>query len=112
MVSAASYLAVWAGVYVTGGVLYVAQVAGLWGAWDRCHAAVLAYAVLAGTGVSLLDRVKLRDAWLDPADKAAHPGRFGFLERWSARVRILAAVLLTGSVALGWWVSPLLGAVT
>lgn len=43
--------------------------------------------------VYLLDRVKLADAWLDPADRAAHPDRFAFLGVRSKLVRLFALVL-------------------
>ncbi len=110
--SAVSHLALWAGVYVGAGVVYAAQVAGLWTTWDRRHWIVLAYATLTSMGVYLLDRVKLRDAWLDPADRAAHPDRFTFLAERSKLVRTLAAALLIGAAALGWGISPLTGAAT
>lgn len=55
----------------------------------------------------LLDRVKLRDAWLDPADPVAHPRRYGFLLRHRNAVRGLMATMALVSAATGLAVHPL-----
>jgi 4-hydroxybenzoate polyprenyltransferase len=76
-------------------------VAGVWtseSVWWR----VVAVAGLTAAGVYLLDRVKARDAWLDPADREAHPTRFEFLSGRSGWVRGLMVVLLVAAVVLGW----------
>ena len=99
--AALSHLALWAGLYVAAGVVYAAQVAGVWaseGVWWR----VVAVAGLTAAGVYLLDRVKARDAWLDPADREAHPARFEFLAGRSGWVRGLMVALLAAAVPLGW----------
>lgn len=91
----AGHLAVWLGLYFAGA--YIALVLIL----DRPvrFAAALA-SFCAGVGLYLLDRVKVRDAWLDPADKAAQPGRFAFLLARRRRVRAVAwGLLAVGAVA-------------
>lgn len=101
-----SHLAIWPGMYVGSGVAFVAQVApasssptavgiGRW--W-----AVLVFAFLTGVGTYLLDRVKLRDSWLDPADREAHPSRYGFIAGHSRAVRVLAFGCLGGAVVVAW----------
>jgi 4-hydroxybenzoate polyprenyltransferase len=102
------YLAVWAGVYVAGAVVCCTQVAGLGielstGVWVRG----LACATCTAMAVYLLDRVKLRDAWLDPADAAAHPQRYAFVAMRSPWIRVGIVLLLAGGAVLGaslvWW---------
>lgn len=99
-----AHLAVWAAVYVTAAVICAAQLTGtahtlapiaLTFAWST---ALLAY---------LLDRVKLRDAWLDPADQQAHPTRFDFLfaRRRAARLFMASAGLV--SLVSGWLLHPI-----
>src|SRR5262245_41220741 len=102
--SAASHLALWASLYVTGAVACFGQVAGMGfsGVLDRSRGLALVYGFLTAAAVYLLDRVKLRDPWLDPADRAAHPNRFEFLARYAAKVRVLAAAMALASAALGW----------
>jgi hypothetical protein len=114
----ASHAAVWAGLYIAGAVVCLAQVAGLDAAVPagmRVRAAVFAFCTAAA--VYLLDRAKLRDAWLDPADAQAHPRRYAFVAGHSAWLRGLLAVLLAAAAWLGWglvvWgaVVPLVAAV-
>jgi 4-hydroxybenzoate polyprenyltransferase len=95
VVLAAGHLAVWLGLYFAGA--YIGAVLVL----DRpvLSAAVVA-SFCAGVGLYLLDRVKVRDAWLDPADRMAQPGRFAFLLARRGRVRAVAwSLLAVGSVA-------------
>lgn len=112
--NAASYLAVWVGLYFAAAVVALAQVAGAWppvegrrGAWGE--AIGLAFCV--GMGVYLLDRVKLSDRLLDPADAAAHPERAGFVARHARAIRVLIAALAVVGMALGavisWVLVPL-----
>jgi 4-hydroxybenzoate polyprenyltransferase len=107
--SSLSHLTLWASLYCTGAVVCFAQISGsgLARGLDRSWALTLAYAFTTAATVYLLDRVKLRDPWLDPADEAAHPDRFGFLARCASRVRLLAAATGVASVVLGWALSPL-----
>lgn len=55
-------------------------------------------AFLVGQSVYLLDRAKLRDAWLDEADREAHPKRFAFIYRHR---RILRGVIVVEAIAGG-----------
>jgi hypothetical protein len=104
--SALSHLTLWASLYVTGAVVCFAQLVGAWeeriGWWFA-----LAYAFCTAAAVYLLDRVKLRDAWLDPADRAAHPDRFEFLSLHAGAARGLAAAMALVSAVLGWRFGPL-----
>lgn len=47
-----------------------------------------------GLGLYLLDRVKLQEGWLDPADLRGQPARHGFVRRHSGTVRLLAFTCL------------------
>lgn len=105
---AASHLALWAGLYVVGAVSYVNQVSGMQSGGRGRTALSLVFAGLTAAAVYLLDRVKLRDRWLDPADDASHPARHRFLAARTRRVRWLAAVLLVAGIACGAAVSPVL----
>jgi hypothetical protein len=106
--SALSYLALWAALYVTGAVVCFGQLCGLGpGANARRWALALGYAFSTAMAVYLLDRVKLRDAWLDPADRAAHADRFDFLSQRAWTVRGLALCAGAFSVMLGWMLNPL-----
>ncbi|MGH7134069.1 MAG: hypothetical protein ACREJO_19265, partial [Phycisphaerales bacterium] len=104
-----SYVAVWPALYVTAAVVFLVQVGGLeTGGGTLGTADWLILAAATGLGTYLLDRVKLRDAWLDPADAAAHPARYGFLARRTGVVRgVAVAALAVASVAgaaMGtWW---------
>lgn len=95
-----SHLAVWPGMYVAAAVAYAAQVlaiplrASAWGV-------MLVFAFLTAAGVYLIDRVKVRDEWLDPADAAAHPARDAFVRERARVLRVLAGVLLLTASALG-----------
>lgn len=115
-----SHLAVWPGVYVVGSVACAAQVAGLDTGLDTGlgtglgtgHGApriglVLGFVFATATAVYLLDRVKLRDAWLDPADAAAVPERHAFLTRSAALVRSLVAALWVTGTVLGFLITPI-----
>lgn len=100
--SVASHLALWPGLYIAGAVGCFAQVAGVDGlATARAQGRALAFAFLTAAGVYILDRVKLRDAWLDPADAAAHPARFAFIARRPFVLRAIVAALLLSATLLG-----------
>ncbi len=96
-----SHLAVWPGVYVVGAVVYFIHLtdAALTPA-ERARCLALAFCV--GVGAYLLNRVKLRDAWLDPADAAACRARFDYIRRHAAAVRAAAFALLTLGLVLAW----------
>jgi hypothetical protein len=99
-----SHAAIWAGMYVVGAMVCVAQVAGIDAIiTPRARAAAALYAFCTATAVYILDRVKLRNAWLDPADAEAHPRRFAFVAGHAAILRTAMAVLLAIAAALGGW---------
>lgn len=77
---------------------------------ERHDVALLAVTFLTAIATYLLDRVKLHDAWLDPADRDAHPARFEFLARRSRSVRLLIVAAVAGAVALGATMSRLMAA--
>ncbi|MGE3108949.1 MAG: hypothetical protein AB7N65_03175 [Vicinamibacterales bacterium] len=109
---AAAHLAVWAGLYVAGAVVCFSQVAGI----DAIvpigtRTRAVAFAFCTAMAVYLLDRVKMFDSWLDPADAQAHPSRFSFLANHSTRVRFLILLLLTAAACLGKDLSPWIAAV-
>jgi 4-hydroxybenzoate polyprenyltransferase len=94
------------GLYVTASLLCLVQTSGL----DLPPArAVAAYICALATGMSvyLLDRVKLTDHLLDPADPHAKPGRYSFIHPRRARLRGLAFVLATVGAATAGFVHPL-----
>ena len=107
--SSLSHLTLWASLYSTAAVVCFAQVAGLRlsGSFGASWALALGYAFTTAATVYLLDRVKLRDRWLDPADEAAHPDRFGFLSRNAKTARLVAVVMGAASVLLGRRLHPL-----
>lgn len=103
-----SHLAVWAGVYVAASVACFAQIAGLAHLLPpRTWTLALVYAFCTAAAVYLLDRIKLADRWLDPADRSSHPARFEFLTRRRAVVRALILTLLLLGAAAGAVVTPL-----
>lgn len=115
---AAGYLALTLGLYVVAAGLSFAQVCGMWGGWGSggwadwlppagergAWAAGLGYLFSVGVGVYLLDRVKLSDVRLDPADAVAHPERAAFIARHSAAVRGLMMAMFAVGAACGAWV--------
>jgi 4-hydroxybenzoate polyprenyltransferase len=108
VLSAAGHLAVWAGLYVAAAVVCFGQlIGGPEFGGGRLPWGVIGLAWATATAVYLLDRVKLRDAWLDPADREAHPGRFAFLAGRARGVRLAAAVLLIVSAAAASRLHPL-----
>lgn len=97
----AGHLAVWLGLYF--GAAYVIAVLLL---DRRLQPVALVSAFAAGVGLYLLDRVKPRDAWLDPADLAAQPVRIDFLLTHRRPVRTLAWALLALGTAGVMWINP------
>lgn len=108
MIRAAGHIGLFAGLYVVGAMVCVWQLGGLASSefvvpsW----AALVAVGLIA-TGTYALDRVKLRDTWMDPADREAQPERYAFLSAHSATVRMLALVMLAAGGAIGWFVNVL-----
>lgn len=100
VLAAFSDAAVWAGLYVIGAVVCLAQVAGVDALIrPRIKIAAGAFAFCTAAGVYLLDRVKLRDDWLDPADAQAHPRRFAFI---AGHARSVRRVMLSLLIAAAW----------
>lgn len=104
---ALSHLALWPGLYVASGVVYILQLIPPEAATsgDVSHLRpwwCLAFAFLTGVGTYLLDRVKLRNAWLDPADERAHPQRYSFIARHATPVRISAFACLIVAMVIAW----------
>lgn len=93
----AGHVAVWAGAYVIGALIAGAVVAGVGAFGSEWRDLVAMWCVGAtGVGVYLVDRVKLADRWLDPADARAHPDRWAFLH---PRRRLLRAVALAAGLS-------------
>lgn len=102
IVHGAAHLALWAGMYVTGAVVLLAQITGMdTEVSTGARIAAAGYALCTATGVYLLDRVKVRDRWLDPADAQAHAERFAFLTDRAGPVRALALTLLLVAAGIG-----------
>lgn len=102
----ASHVALWPTLYVLSAAICFIHLAGL-------HAADLGAAIAAGAvvvcnaaGAYLLDRVKLRDDWFDPADAIAGPARDRFMRRNARLLRPLVAVLLAAGGIAGWLLWP------
>jgi 4-hydroxybenzoate polyprenyltransferase len=66
---------------------------------------------LSATAVYAIDRVKLSDRLLDPADIAAQPVRYAFLTRYTYSIRIGVMVVLLVAMGLASVVSQLLAVV-
>ncbi len=98
--------AVLAGLYVTGAAAFCAQVSGLDELMSAKSIGLAAGTVFCTTvAVYLLDRVKLRDSWLDPADAQSHPRRHAFVLRHTGTLRMTCSLLL---IAAGWLGSQLM----
>lgn len=102
---AASFMALPLGLYVVAAAVSFAQVAGISElsiGWPRATS-TLGYIFCIGVGVYLLDRVKLSDARLDPADAVAHPERAAFIARHSGTVRgAMLALFAIGAACAAW----------
>lgn len=106
------HLAVWTGLYVTGALAAIDVFATARNPIDTFRELLaLVCALLTGISVYLLDRVKLGDRFLDPADTLAHPARFTYL--WARRrtLRLAICVLGAAGVIAGWLLHPLLALV-
>ncbi len=70
--------------------------------------AAAAYICAAATaiGVYLLDRVKITDRLMDPADPHAKPGRYAFLHPRRAPLRWAVLVLAAVAAVAAWFVQP------
>lgn len=100
-------MAVWAGLYVAAAVVCAAQLSGA-----HPTPATLAMAWTTAVFAYLLDRIKVRDRWLDPADPVAHPRRYAFLLRRPGAVRLLMLVMGAASAIIASTIYPWGAAVT
>lgn len=105
ILSGAGHAAVWVSLYVAGCTVCLTDLGGGTRQWRA-----IATAMLIALSIYILDRVKLNDARLDPADRLAHPERFDFVSRHAPALRIVAA--LAGLAALAFavsmhWTAPL-----
>jgi len=98
ILSGAGHSALWVSAYVGGCTICLADLGGA-----RQRPLTIGVAVSLALCVYILDRVKLSDARLDPADRVAHPDRFRFVVRHAGLLRL---------VALGAGVAALVGAVS
>ena len=89
--------------------MYVtACVAALWMLAGRAlRVDALAFAFLASVATYLLDRVKLRDADLDPSDTMSHPARAAFMRAHSRSMRALVALSALGAVSIALLRAPI-----
>jgi len=88
------HLGVWAGFYALAAFICFSQLAGTNHNWLLPRWEAMVCVLLTATAVYSIDRVKLTARWLDPADVAAQPERYGFLSPHNRSVRTLAFVLL------------------
>lgn len=98
IIDALGHIGLFSGVYVAGAFVCLAQLGGV--AVVPPPRAIGAITLLA-TAAYALDRVKLRGAWIDPADVASQPARYAFLQRHATAVRVTAFVMLVLGAALG-----------
>ncbi len=103
----AGHLAFSAGMYMVGSTLLFRHASGIPARDGTTSAITLACVWTLGVSVYLLDRVKLSDRLLDPADQSAHPARYEFLGARTRGVRLLAALCGVSSLLLAWNVHPL-----
>jgi 4-hydroxybenzoate polyprenyltransferase len=88
--------------------IYVAAATALFAALTEAtiSPAAIAFAALVAWPVYLLDRVKWRDAWLDPADAAAHPRRQALLHPRRVAIRAISLAMLGGASLIAWRLAP------
>eukprot|EP00913_Durusdinium_trenchii_P006287 g5899.t1 len=83
--------------------------------WERDTPAQITLALgatlVGALGMMLLDRVKWRDALIDPGDEAADPRRIAFLRPHLGRWRAVAALSALAGAVMAWPVGGPLGAI-
>lgn len=94
------HLGLWAGLYAAASLVCFAQLSGLWHANAHMLAALVSVSLTAIAAYAL-DRVKLRDSWIDPADVAAQPARYAFLVPNARAVRAGAVAALVAGALVG-----------
>ncbi len=102
----AGHLALWAAMYAAGVAIILGAFLG-----RPVGGLGILYVVLCAHSGYIFDRVKFRDADLDPADLMADPGRHVFLRRSAKWLRVLMIAEWIGAAAVGVVVSPVLGGV-
>ena len=90
-------LSIWSGLYLAGAAAFVFQL--------THHPSIIplwpiAMAWTIGIGIYLLDRVKLKNTWLDPADQAAHPIQQALIEKHPRKYRATAAAFLATAMLI------------
>lgn len=101
-------LALWSGLYVAACCAFLFELAPSAVAHSRLDEMPwLLFAFTTAVATYLLDRIKLSDARLDPADPASAPGRHAFLRARAGRVRGLIVLLALGAATLGLRLTPL-----
>ncbi|HMN42411.1 MAG TPA: hypothetical protein PKE29_16335, partial [Phycisphaerales bacterium] len=112
MLRGLGHFGVFAGLYVAAAAVMFWQMAGVGNEVLPPWAAVCAVGMIA-SGVYALDRVKIRDSWMDPADRAAQPERYAFIAGHSRAVRVAGALCIVAGSLVGLGVSvwsPVAGA--
>lgn len=102
VIDAFGHVGAWAGSYCAAATACFVQLAGL---TNLPSPPLLLSVFLAATGAYALDRVKLRDAWIDPADIEAQPERYAFLRAHSRPVRLFALLAIAAAGVIGLTIS-------
>ncbi len=98
------HLAGWAVMYALGITLALGMILDI-----RATGPGLVFVGLCSHAGYLLDRVKFRDADLDPADLQSDPRRHQFLRKWARPLRIVMYTEWVGASVVGTVYSPVLG---
>lgn len=101
-IEAIGHVGAWAGAYGAAAAVCFVQLAGM----TITPSIALAVSVfLAATGAYALDRVKLRDTWIDPSDVESQPARYAFLKAHASVVRFGALLAIAAAGLIGYRVS-------
>jgi 4-hydroxybenzoate polyprenyltransferase len=92
------HIGLFSGLYVAAAFVSLAQLAGI---VTVAPPLALVSLTLLATAAYALDRVKLRDRWIDPSDIASQPDRYAFLQPRARTIRTLAFLMLLLGGALG-----------
>ena len=99
--AAAGHLALWVGLYAASWTCIA-----LWMFEVTVSRAAVGVAFCATIAVYLLDRIKLRNSAVDPADVEAHPARLTFLTHHALFVRALMILFMVAAGVIGWTLTP------
>lgn len=100
----AGHMALWAVLYALGVALILAELLGQHLDWLS-----MLYVTLCAHAGYLFDRIKFRDADLDPADLLADPDRHLYLRAHTRGLRILMVLEWAMAMSIGWAITPGLG---